>query len=142
VRNEYFNALLTGGLRESHQKEVTISDMDPEAFRIVLKHIYTKSIDDTLEAIDGSNVIKVFQMACLFGISRLRIELENLLVYNLTLENVIPLLLLAERQAAPQLLHDCLEFVAAHLEELKDTPDYKQNEAVITTLLNSRKANQ
>lgn len=41
ARSEYFRALLYGGMRESNQAEITLSDAPVKAFKSLLKYIYT-----------------------------------------------------------------------------------------------------
>lgn len=41
ARSDYFRALLYGGMRESNQTEITLSDAPVNAFKSLLKYIYT-----------------------------------------------------------------------------------------------------
>jgi len=108
ARNGYFAAMLTGGLRESAQTEITLSDdVELEPFMIVVEYIYTKDLDKALEAVTESNIVGVFTLACRFDVRKLKSELESLLAYNVTSENAESFMELADQLSAHRLLAHC-----------------------------------
>jgi len=97
ARSAYFNALMTGGLKESAQREVVFPETNPEAFAIVLQYMYTKELDvDTV----ADQIVDVFALACQYGLKTLKSELETLIAYNLTEDNVSSLIVMADSQGA------------------------------------------
>lgn len=132
ARSRYFHSLLTGGLAESSTDTITIEDSDYKSFRIMLNYLYTAVLD--LE--DVADVItEVFILACKYGISDLRLQVESIIAYNLSPENAISLLLLADAHQSEGLRQICAHFIAGHYDEVQASEDYAPNAELVRSLV-------
>lgn len=64
-RSEYFSTVLNGSFKE-HDKEITIQDMDPEIFKLVLKTLY----QENFEIIDLVDSLEYMLAVDLFGVKQ------------------------------------------------------------------------
>lgn len=125
ARSSYMSALLLGGLKESSQAVITLDPAEnpPAAFSVVLQYLYTREVNmDAINKADEagtSSIIDVFQLACKYDEKRLKADLEAIIAYNLSAENVSSLLLLADQFNAVKLRAECCKFIAAYLEEVE-----------------------
>ena len=124
ARSQYFHSLLTGGLVESQSSVVALPDVSFEPFRIVLNFLYTQTFD--LDHV-GEYITDVFMLACKYSLPALRNKIEAIISYNISVENVASLLLLAESHNASSLLKTCCKFVAHNFDEVSATPDYLEH---------------
>lgn len=107
-RSDYFRAMLKGGMMESGQKVVKLSNIDYNSFYVVMKFVYTNKLDyDMLE----ENIIGIFQLSCLYSVNRLNDTLQNILAYNLTHDNIFGLLQLSIKCDANKLKQACLKYI-------------------------------
>lgn len=73
ARSEYFRALLYGGLSETNKKEVTLK-VPREAFKIILKYIYTGKINlRTMLTPQMNLILDTLGLSNLFGYVELKV---------------------------------------------------------------------
>lgn len=132
ARSQYFQSLLSGGLSESGSDTITISDTDYNSFRMVLYYLYTQTVD--LKNISDC-VMDVFMLAAKYAITGLRLQLESIIAFNLSPDNAVSLLLLADAHQAPGLKKTCAEFITTRLEEVKLSEDYVVDSGLISSLI-------
>ena len=128
ARSQYFQSLLSGGLVESTADSITISDAEYQPFRMVLQYLYTQALDMGGVA---DCITEVFILACKYAITDLKLQLESIIAYNLSVENAVSLLLLADSYQAEGLKKTCAKFVASHYEEVLSTEDYEPNAEIV-----------
>jgi hypothetical protein len=125
ARSQYMNALLLGGLKESSQDVIELDPEDnpPAAFEVVLNYMYSREVNmdaiNRAEENGSSLIIDIFQLACKYDEKRLKSELEAIIAYNLSEENVCSLLLLADQFNASKLRAECCKFIASHQDEVE-----------------------
>lgn len=88
ARCEYFRALLAGNMRESSSKELMLGDdVDADAFRLVLRHLYGMKVD-----LSDADPLIMLELCDRYLIEDLRAQVTRFLVCNLDVENAIALL--------------------------------------------------
>ena len=86
ARSDYFRALLYGGLRESSQTEVKLVDTPHEAFRFLLKYIYTGNL--TLHSFKEDLILDILGLAHLYGFVDLERSISEYLKAVLSVKTV------------------------------------------------------
>ena len=70
-RSEYFRALLYGGLKETNEKEIRLSNDTPQdAFRCILKYIYSGTMDFSAHSVLKQQRLLYLSQLKLFDLSR------------------------------------------------------------------------
>lgn len=128
TRAGYFKALLSGGLKESSLSEVELKEVDERPFVAVLRHIYTRSID--LDEV-ADDLLDVFVAASRFDVGDLKAHLEAVIQHNLSIENVVSLLQLADQENASKLRRSCVRFIQGHQDEVVSDPQWSEVEHLI-----------
>jgi len=95
-RSAYFRGLLTGGMGESHEKEIQLHKVNPEAFSIVLEYLYTKNLNVVGHEMSNEQIIETFSLATEYGVEPLRFKLETMLELRIDVENVCSLLVFSD----------------------------------------------
>jgi hypothetical protein len=132
--SEYFRAMFLGGLRLDISKEIPLPDVPYRAFNQFVGYLYTSNVDfDAVES-DGS-ISDLYSLAHRFHSSDLAILLEEVLLYNLSPENAVSLLLLAEQENSMALRSRCVDFFISHKDEITQTEQYREAADIITALL-------
>jgi hypothetical protein len=135
-RSPYFKAMCTGGMAESSQKVIRIqSEVPIEAFKLVIEFLYTYEVpyDRCSE-----HIVDMFVLACRFQVLKLKSTLENLLIFNLSAENVAGLLIVAHTQSSHGLLNECINFIQTHQKEVQMQPEYLAIKSQIEDILASK----
>ena len=122
ARSEYFRSLFRSGLKESVTNEITLDDVEPEAFEVLLKYIYSGSVPSNIDEIAPV----LLPMADRFQMVTLRDACESTIAGSLTPENVISMLLLAHSHSCSKLAGECLPVIRANMTTLKKTEDWKE----------------
>lgn len=128
ARSAYFQSLLAGGLAESSSAVINITDADSNAFHMVLHYLYTQSLN--LEGVSEC-ITEVFMLACKYAITDLKLRLESIISYNLSAENAVSLLLLADSYQADGLKKTCAKFIASNYDDVLSTEDYAPNAELV-----------
>jgi len=113
MRCDYFRSMLTGSMREARMDVIQLDIVTPEVFLKVLEYIYADSIkaDDNL-------AVDLLTAANLFGLHRMQLLCEDMLVKRIDYDNVMSLLSLAEMYNAQHLRTCCLVFMRKNLVKL------------------------
>lgn len=124
ARSEYFRALLYGGLSESGQNEVKLK-VPLEAFRIILKYIYTGKINLRLLTPQMNLILDTLGLSNLFGYTELKDEIAGFLKNSLHLSNVCNILDASRLYELHSLTLICYKFIDKHAEELLSHDSFK-----------------
>jgi ankyrin repeat protein len=126
-RSSFFRAMLTGGLKESREEIIDLTDVlqaSPEEFGALLKFLYSRSVDYVNIS---EYILGLFSLATRCDSRRLKTILESLIAFNLDASNVASLLLLAEQLSAHSLKRACIEFIKRDPNVIQyDEPNLKQ----------------
>ncbi|KAJ6708628.1 hypothetical protein OIU74_009853 [Salix koriyanagi] len=87
-----FSKMFTNGMSESSSSEVFLSDVSPEAFKVMLKFLYSGvlSLEDSVEF--GTLLLQVLLLADQFGVTHLYQECCKTLLECLSEDSVCPIL--------------------------------------------------
>lgn len=111
-RSEYFRALLYGGLSESSKTEITLKDVPVEAFKEVLRYIYTGRLP--LAQMDIDTIVDVVNLCQMYGFSELVSLIVDHLGQTLTMDTVSELMETARLLNCITLTDACLKLVERH----------------------------
>lgn len=113
---DYFNAMFTGGLKESTQKIIKITDVTPEIFEAILKFIYSGEFPDDLAPIAKDLLIAADK----YNLPPLVTTCEYKLSQDVNLENCIDLLVFADLYNLGHCLkNEVLTFMKKNIDEIK-----------------------
>eukprot|EP01088_Endostelium_zonatum_P018920 TRINITY_DN6275_c0_g1_i1.p1 TRINITY_DN6275_c0_g1~~TRINITY_DN6275_c0_g1_i1.p1 ORF type:complete len:291 (-),score=62.99 TRINITY_DN6275_c0_g1_i1:99-971(-) len=105
-RSEAFNAMLYGGMKETHQEEIRFPDLQFEVLTIVVEYLYTDMAE-----INGETVVSVYMAADKYNLGRLRALCENYILQNIGLENVCTIFQTADHLGAEKLRGFCFNWI-------------------------------
>ncbi|ESO03304.1 hypothetical protein HELRODRAFT_80550 [Helobdella robusta] len=110
-RSDFFRALLYGGLRESqnNQREIELKGASSEAFKYLLKYIYTGCI--SLRGLKEETVLDILSLANLYQFMKLKSSISDHLKVILTVSNVCSIFDLALMFNLDQLVNTCCTFI-------------------------------
>jgi len=118
ARSEYFKAMLTGGMKESKDSEVHISELSKEVLDLLLGYLYTGACQ-----CEGDLIVPLFVAADRFNMEHLRDFAVWMFTGHLTTENVLGLLKAV--QEFPLLLEPCKAFVLRNYEVVALLPEFE-----------------
>ncbi|KAI4971100.1 hypothetical protein ZWY2020_002014 [Hordeum vulgare] len=134
ARSPVLMAEFFGETKEESSARVEVKDMEPEAFRSMLRFVYT----DTAPELDESPETVVLMAGRLlaaadrYELNRLRLICECKLSDGIGVDTAATILALAERRGCSVLKAKCLEFIVSTteiLDAVMATEGYKQVEA-------------
>ena len=85
ARSKFLENMLTGGLLESTQTVVTMSDISYDTLKAIIEFCYTDDVTD----IHGDMIMELLMKARLFGLDRLLGYVESIVGYSLDATNVV-----------------------------------------------------
>lgn len=110
ARSEYFRALLYGGLRETHENEVRLLDVNSvAAFRHLLKYVYTGHL--SLMDMKQDMVLEVLGLAHKYGFVDLEESISYYLRNTLSIKNVCLYYDASMLYGLSSLAKDCCSFI-------------------------------
>lgn len=118
ARSPRFRALLGSGMRESFEREITISDWSYAPFVMMLEYLYTGSVAD----LALSAAVELMTLADHNALDGLKALCETTLVNGMDADNVCALLITAHRSAARELKRQCIEYIMKHNAEVSLEP--------------------
>ncbi|KAJ3643698.1 hypothetical protein Zmor_026394 [Zophobas morio] len=119
ARSSYFEGLLYDGGNEIQQSELTISvDASPDAFRSVLRFLYTGSITISTSDLDAS--LDLISLAHQCSLTDLEYAVGNKIKSLLSLKNICSILNTANLYDLVELRDACHSFADEHASEIID----------------------
>jgi len=122
AKSEYFRTLLTSGMKESHSKEVELKETPIEAFRLLLRYIYTGHM--SLADQDLEVVLDVLGLAHKYCFTELEEPVSKYLCSSLSVGRVIRIFETAALLEIKSLMESSNNFIDKHIEEVLDHPSY------------------
>lgn len=116
VRSEYFRALLFGGMREASQDEIELKGTPLQAFKVLLRYIYTGHM--SLMSLREDVVLDTLGLANQYGFQELESSISDHLRQILALRNVCAILDTARLFGLTQLVKVCYTFMDRHASEI------------------------
>lgn len=125
ARSPVFCAMFSAGMRESQEKEVTISDLDVEAVRELVSFFYTGEFKkETLENDDST--LALLQAAHRYAAQPLVRKCTAALSSRFTVETVAERLELADLIGCTVFKDQCLEYMRQQMPEVQETASYER----------------
>lgn len=112
--SDAFRAMFDGGYREKDARDIEIPNIRWEVFELMMRFIYTGSIDVTLEI--AQDLLRASDQYLLEGLKRL---CEYSIAQDISLENVSSMYELSEAFNAISLRHSCILFILEHFDKLR-----------------------
>ncbi|XP_039294308.1 BTB/POZ domain-containing protein 9 [Nilaparvata lugens] len=123
ARSEYFRALLYGGMKESHQAEIELKDTSIEAFKALLKYIYTGHL--SLTSVKDI-VLDMLGLAHQFGFVELEAAISDYLRQTLSIQDVCAVFDAARLYHLHYLTKVCTTFMDSHATHIIAHPTFNQ----------------
>jgi speckle-type POZ protein len=114
ARSPVFRAELFGSMAEATMPSITLHDIAPATFKVMLRFIYTDEFPGEDELVDPS--VEMFQdllaAADRYALDRLKLMCAQKLWDNVTVHTVATILACAETYNCPNLKNECFNFFA------------------------------
>ncbi|ERN12670.1 ARM REPEAT PROTEIN INTERACTING WITH ABF2 [Amborella trichopoda] len=119
--SDAFRAMFDGGYREKDAKDIEIPNIRWEAFELMMRFIYTGTVDVTLDI--AQDLLRAADQYLLEGLKRL---CEYAIGQDISLDNVVCMYELAEAYHAMTLRHTCVLFILEHHQKMSEKPEHSQ----------------
>ena len=131
TRCEYFRLMFESGMAESASNEVFVPDIEPSVFKELLRFVYS----DEAPKFDSESTMALLAAADKYDMAGLKEICETALCSNLTAQNVIEALLLAERNRCDTLMTRAKAVFGSYVSVLKTQENWKKLEESPSLLL-------
>ena len=118
-RSEFFKKQFLNKTCESDKKIIEIKDCDVNTFKIYLKYLYTRKLDDS------EKNASLLALTDKFLDSKLKTEIEQNLLKHITVENSINLFATARKFNCEILETKTRDFIAENFKKVKKMPDFE-----------------
>jgi hypothetical protein len=113
-QSDYFDCLLYGPMREGRASQISLEDTPAEAFRELLRFIYSGSVS----SVDLTTAMDLHILADRFGFPHLKEGIETRLASIISVENVLHFHSHAQVSSAPLLQEKCEAFMDLHAKKV------------------------
>lgn len=118
-----FAAMFEHPMKEKADNEVEIEGIEDGIFRELLRFMYSGKVDDIKSIADG-----LLAAADKYSLEELKIICEETLAENLSNENAVEYLKVAELHNAPYLKKQVVDFISLNVIKLLNLPDLKSTD--------------
>lgn len=101
-----FLRMLQTDMKEAKTNEVVIKDIEEEVMEEMIRFVYTGKAN-----LNGDMAVKLLHVADKYGIEKMKMKCVEFLSWDLSMENVIGTLVLADQFEANDLLEYCTQFI-------------------------------
>ncbi|XP_043193007.1 BTB/POZ domain-containing protein 9-like [Amphibalanus amphitrite] len=122
ARSEYFRALLFGGMKESREKEVTLTGAAVGPFRVLLQYIYTGQM--SLVGLKEDTVLDMLGLAHQYGFTQLEEAVSQYLEAAVRAGNVCVIYDMARLYRQSALLDVCQSFMDKNAAAVLQHPSF------------------
>lgn len=117
--SDYFSAMFTGDLEESHQPVVELQGLDPDTMEFLLDFVYTESIQVSVE-----NVQALLPAACLLQLEGVQKACCRFLEQQLDPSNCLGIRLFAETHCCEDLICAAEKYILKHFVSLVESEEF------------------
>ncbi|XP_023656019.1 kelch-like protein 40b [Paramormyrops kingsleyae] len=119
--SSFFRAIFVSDLEESKKREIVLNDVEPGVMGIILKYIYTSSINVTEQ-----NVQDIFMVANMFQIPSVFTICISFLQKRLGLSNCLAIFRLGLMLDCPRLALSARDYISDHFQLISQDQDFQQ----------------
>lgn len=119
--SDYFSAMFTGDLEESHQSIVELQGLDPDTMEFLLDFVYTESIQVSVE-----NVQALLPAACLLQLEGVQKACCKFLEQQLDPSNCLGIRSFAESHGCEELRYAAEKYILKHFVDLVQSEEFFQ----------------
>ncbi|XP_053124434.1 kelch-like protein 17 [Hemicordylus capensis] len=129
----YFEAVFTGGFKESRDGEVFLKEMDPSILQKLLAYLYSGELDLTLETAED-----LFAAASRLQLKPALALISRFLMERISMENCLHLYMLARDHNDPPLMRATLRYLGLHFGLLSEHKDFSRLDlSALTCIISS-----
>ena len=121
ARSSVFAAMFEHEMAEKINNIVNITDINHRVFEEVLRYIYTGKISSLTDEM----AIELLVAADKYELDRLKIICAVFIGKNMTKDNVTNILIVGDAHSSTLLKTQAIEFINAHIKDVKDTNGYE-----------------
>ena len=104
-----FQAMLYGNMKESNEKEITLSSVNTDTCKALLSFMYTGKVE-----IDSTSCFSILEAAHYFNVVALENKCTDFIATSLDIENCCTIATFANNKKFDSLLEKCLTFMYSH----------------------------
>lgn len=119
--SDYFSAMFTGDLEESHQSIVELQGLDPDTMEFLLDFVYTESIQVSVE-----NVQALLPAACLLQLEGVQKACCKFLEQQLDPSNCLGIRSFAESHGCEELRYAAEKYILKHFVDVVQSEEFFQ----------------
>lgn len=121
LRSSVFHAMFTHNMKEKMIDKVIVKNMKMEVFREFLRFIYTGCIEVKLEMVH-----ELLAAANHYALNCLKHVCERRLLSEMKIENVVDILLVADRYNVKDLKEEAIHFITIHSKDIVEMPGFEE----------------
>jgi len=121
-RSPYFKSMFDSKMTEAQTSEINVTDVSPEVFKEMLHFIYSEYLPEYSE----ETTLELFSTADKYGIDDLKSLCQRCLLEHLGPQNVIEVLLVADRVDCKELAEAAAATFRQYIHILRETPKWKE----------------
>ncbi|XP_004581872.2 kelch repeat and BTB domain-containing protein 6-like [Ochotona princeps] len=125
----YFRSMFTGAMHESKQTSVTIHDLDPDSFEVLLNYCYTGRV-----SLNEANVQPLYAASDMLQLEYVREACASFLARRLNLANCTAIFKFADAFGHVQLRCQAQAFIAHHFKQLSQMGSVREESLADLTL--------
>ena len=115
-----FQAMLYGNMKESNEKEISLSTVNTDTCKALLSFMYTGKVE-----IDSTSCFSILEAARYFNVAVLENKCNDFIATSLDIENCCTIATFANNKKFDSLLEKCLTFMYSHAYKVIKSTDFK-----------------
>ncbi|XP_044586116.1 speckle-type POZ protein B-like [Cotesia glomerata] len=123
AHSEVFAKMLQSEMKEAKNNEINIEDLDPEIILEMLHYCYKGTLKTTNNV---QIVLQVLKVADIYQIIKLKDFCEHRLMIEISSDNVLDIIDVADDSNAVDLRQEAIEFIAEHYETVFASDKFKE----------------
>jgi hypothetical protein len=121
ARSEYFAALFGPDFKESKEKVVEIEEDDEELFKEMIQIFYTNDVSE----VDVDKAMELIVLARKYLVEELVKSCEEIIIKNMTVENCLEILLVADYIQSKLFKDRAIGFISANIKSVMKAPGWE-----------------
>ncbi|KAG5682888.1 hypothetical protein PVAND_012206 [Polypedilum vanderplanki] len=127
-----FNKMFISDMIEAKSIQIKIEDADGDAIKEFLRFIYLGEVEDKKQ------LPQLFYLAEKYDLSALKSFCTDLSLKHINYDNVLALIVLADGCNENLMFYNCVKYIEAHFEEIKNSEEWKLlNNSIMTKIMNN-----